>query len=130
MYRTPTHVEGCCCTGFLHSSRLAPTCSNLPHHRLASQLWEDGTAAENCGCDAFQATCSNAVREAGSVLVFANTLTSGDCASDCSAPTGDQCGAAVVYETDLYGGDYKDVRVSDWHECCLLCGSESDCKAW
>ena len=65
------------------------------------------------------------------MLVYAETLTLGGCASDCpDAPTGDQCGASVVYETDLYGGDYKDVRVSDWHECCLLCGSESDCKAW
>lgn len=95
-------------------------------------MWEDGTAAEDCGCGLFQKTCSTLVMEAGSVALWIDKLTnSKDCASDCSdAPTGDQCGASVVYETDLYGGDYKDVRVSDWHECCLLCGSESECKAW
>lgn len=67
---------------------------------------------------------------AGSVLAFAN-LCSKNCASDCpDAPIGDECGANVVYETDLYGGDYKNVPVSDWHECCKLCASEAECRAW
>ena len=95
-------------------------------------MWDDGTAAENCGCGLFQRGCSDLVMEAGSVSLWINTLTySKDCPSECSnAPTGDQCGATVVYETDLYGGDYKDVAVDNWHECCDLCGSEADCQAW
>ena len=70
--------------------------------------------------------------EAGSVWFWIDKLTySKDCDSDCSdAPAGDQCSANVVYETDLYGGDLRDVPVDNWAECCDVCGQDPDCHAW
>ena len=54
-----------------------------------------------------------------------------DCPSSCSnAPLGDRCNARVAYETDMYGGDFKDVRVGNWAECCDMCSGEADCRAW
>ncbi len=94
------------------------------------QIWESGTAAEDCGCASDQRACSDLVKEAGTVHTFAAALPN-DCSGSCSdAAPGDQCGASVVYETDLYGGDFKDVRVADWAECCDLCSSEPNCRAW
>ena len=64
-------------------------------------------------------------------MLWVKTLCDTDCASDCpDAPTGDQCGSTVAYETNLSGGDYKDVTVADWHECCKLCADEAECRAW
>lgn len=96
------------------------------------QLWVTGEAAEDCGCALFQRACSNLVLEAASVYKWTKLFTkSNDCPDTCSnAAPGDQCSANVVYETDLYGGDFKDVRVADWAECCDLCASEPDCRAW
>ncbi len=98
----------------------------------APQVWEAGKEAEGCGCGLFQRGCSNAVMEAGSVYQWIDKLTySKNCPDECAdAPEVDQCSATVMYETDLYGGDYRDVSISDWHECCKLCASLSDCRAW
>ncbi|KAI7837323.1 hypothetical protein COHA_008838 [Chlorella ohadii] len=99
---------------------------------VARQVWEAGKEAEGCGCGLFQRGCSNAVMEAGSVYQWIDKLTySKNCPDECAdAPEVDQCSATVMYETDLYGGDYRDVSISDWHECCNLCASLSDCRAW
>lgn len=96
------------------------------------QIWNAGNEAEGCGCGLFQNRCSEMVMEAGSVWGWIDLFTYSDnCASDCSdAPTGDQCSANVAYETDLYGGDIRDVPVADWTECCDVCREDSDCRAW
>lgn len=103
-----------------------------PTHRRHVQIWDEGKAAEDCGCDLFQASCSELVMEAGSVMSWVDLfMTYEDCADDCSdAPVGDQCGATLVYETDAYGGDIGNAQVNNWAECCALCAETSDCYTW
>lgn len=105
---------------------MPPSC--LP---AAVQLWEDGKAAEECGCAIGDNDCSNPLKEAWAVASWVGTTTHTDCGDDCSdIPAGDTCGATIEYETDLFGGDLRDVPVEHWAECCDKCAEDAECQAW
>ncbi|KAI7843296.1 hypothetical protein COHA_003127 [Chlorella ohadii] len=101
---------------------------------VANKIWKEGSAAERCGCNLFDKTCSDYTKDAYYVHLYATFYeTSTNCGrpEDCpDAPVGDQCRASLMYETDLNGGTLQDVSVNDWAECCDVCSSDPDCRAW
>jgi len=104
------------------------------HAPAGPRFGRGGMGAGRCGVNLFDKTCSDYTKDAYYVHLYATLYeTSTNCGrpEDCpDAPVGDQCRASLMYETDLNGGTLQDVSVNDWAECCDVCSSDPDCRAW